>query len=115
MALPLVAVAGLSWLGGLLGSLLASLVGVFTKRIVWRLGLLSAIVGGMALLTGSLMVGAHALVMETAQAMPDGYALGLTLFLPTNLGACIGAMVSARLLRWAYDWQIRLLTMKAAV
>jgi hypothetical protein len=103
------------WLGGLVGELLKSVVGVFSKRIVWKLGVLSAIVGGMALLTGSLMVAGHAAILELATAMPSGASLGLSLFMPTNTGACIGAMVSARLLRWAYDWQIKILTMKAVV
>jgi len=115
MAFPLVAVAGLSWLGGLVGSLLTSLVTVFSKRVVWRLGLLSATVGGMALLTGGLMVAGHAAILGLVTAMPAGASLGLSLFLPTNTGACVGAMVSARLLRWAYDWQIKILTMKAAI
>lgn len=115
MAFPLVAVAGLSWLGGLIGSLLTSVITVFSKRVVWRLGLLTAIVSGMALLTGGLMVAGHAAILSLSTAMPSGASLGLSLFLPTNVGACVGAMVSARLLRWAYDWQIKVLTMKAAV
>lgn len=115
MAFPLVAVAGLSWLGGVIGSLLTSVITVFSKRVVWRLGLLTAIVSGMALLTGGLMVAGHAAILSLATAMPSGASLGLSLFLPTNVGACVGAMVSARLLRWAYDWQIKVLTMKAAV
>jgi len=86
-----------------------------SQRVVWRLGLLTAIVSGMALLTGGLMVAGHAAILSLATAMPSGASLGLSLFLPTNVGACVGAMVSARLLRWAYDWQIKVLTMKAAV
>lgn len=115
MAAPLVAVAGLAWLGGLLGSLITTVVTVFTKRVFWRLAILTAVVSGMALLTGGLMVAGHAAILGLATSMPSGASLGLSLFLPTNVGACVGAMVSARLLRWAYDWQIKFLTMKAAV
>jgi len=111
MPAPLI-VAGFAWFAGVLGGLFASAAAYITKRVVWRLSVVVALVTAAASLTLGLMTAAHASIAALTQSLPEGATLAGNLFLPTNLGACLGVIASAHVLRWVYDWQVSLLMAK---
>jgi len=110
--MPQLAIAGLVWLGGVLASFIGQSFAFFAKRITWQLALLAAVVASMATLTGAMMLGGYSLIQGLMTAMPSTAGAPLDLFLPTNTGACLGAIVSVDVMRWVYDWRIKLLTVK---
>lgn len=112
--MPLPVLAGLSWFGGLLTSALAGLFAWFIQFFTRRTAILAAGVVLLVTLTTAFMAGCYALLAGIQAAAPSFVDTAFQLFVPGNLGACVGAMMSARALKWAYLWQVRLVDARMA-
>jgi len=112
MAIPLI--VGLPWLAGVLTSLFTGLitfaVAVFTKRFA----IIAAVVVLITTVTGAFMGAAYALVSTVSASMPSGISAGIGLFVPSNASACAGPVAAAYVLKWAYSWQIKVLSFRAS-
>lgn len=110
MAIPLI--AGLPWLAAIFTGIFASIVGVLTKWLTKRVAIFVAAIAVLLTVTTSFMAAAYALINALTVALPTGFAQAWGLFMPGNTAACIGAIVSAHVLRWAYDWQTKIIQLK---
>jgi len=94
------AIAGM--LGGLFFGLMEWLTKFVSRKVAYQLAIITAIMavtGGFILLIKGLFVG----IMVYA---PSQIACSIHLFVPSNATACVSAVLSARLVRWVYEWKI---------
>lgn len=110
--MPLPMLAGVSWLGGLLISAFTALflwfVQIFTKRLALVAAALVFIIG----LTTALWAALEGLISGLTLALPSEFTQAIGLILPSNTTTCVAIMVSASMLKYAYDWNIKVIQYK---
>jgi hypothetical protein len=89
-----------------LGNLIASFVPYFTKRFAFRTAIISATLTGTVAFAVAMAVGIKALFLGITYALPTWAAPG-AMFLPSNLPLCISAVITANLVRFAYDLNVK--------
>jgi len=110
--MPLPVLAGLPWLAGVIASAFAGLFAWFMTFVTKRFAIVAAGLVIIVTLTASLYAGLGALVATVAVTLPPSLVGHVGLFMPSNLGACVSIYVAARLARWAYDWNVKIIQMK---
>ncbi len=110
--MPLPVIAGLPWLAGVLTSAFAGLVVWFAQFFTKRLAVIAAAVAFMAGLTTAMFVAIQSLVGALTLAVPAVVVQGAGFVLPSNLSLCISLIVTARMLRYAYDWNVKFVQLK---
>lgn len=89
-----------------LGSLIAQFVPYFTKRFAFRTAVIASTVAGTVVFATAMAVGIKALIVGITYALPSWAAPG-AMFLPSNLPVCISAVITAQLVRFAYDLNVK--------
>lgn len=112
--MPIPVVVGLPWLAGILTSLFTGLITFAAAMITKRFAVIAAAVVLITTVTGAFMGAAYALVSTVSASMPSGISAGIGLFVPSNASACAGAVAAAYVLKWAYSWQVKILSFRAS-
>jgi len=101
---------GIPFLAGVFGSVMSGLISFLAQFMTKRIAIVIAAIAAVVLVTG-VFVGAISALVDTIQfSFPDyKYAF---LFLPSNFEDGFGAIVAAKVLRWAYDWNIKIIQWK---
>jgi len=107
MALQLI--AGLPWLAGIIVSALSALIAFFAQYMTKRVAIVAAALIIFTSVTAGFMAAAYALLSAISVTMPSDLEPGLALIVPSNAGACLGAVASAHVLRWVYAWQVKVI------
>lgn len=113
--MPIAAVAGLPWLAGILGSLFTGIVGFFVQFFTKRLAIVVAGVAIIVTLTAGLFTALEGLLSGLTYIVPTEISAGAALVTPSNLTACISIIISAKMLRYAYDWNVKVLQYKMKI
>lgn len=90
------------WLGGLI----ANLVPFFTKFLVKRTAIAAATVAGSIVFVSAMAVAIKALLVGITYSLPS-WAVAGAMFLPSNLPICISAVITAQLIRFAYELNMK--------
>lgn len=105
MAIP--ALLGLPWLASAIGGFFASAAGWYTATTIKKIALITAALAVIISITGGFSLAIKALLDAVVYPVPQISAIYL--ILPSNFPAVTGAFISLRLLRWAYDWNIKVI------
>ncbi|MCL1478318.1 minor coat protein [Marinobacter sp. M3C] len=101
---------GIPFLAGIFGSVILGLISFLAQFMTKRIAIAIAGIAAVVTVTGAFVGAISALVATIQFSFPDyEYAF---LFLPSNFQACFGAIVAAKVLRWAYDWNIKIIQWK---
>lgn len=111
MALP--ALLGSSWLGALLVGAFTSLFTFLTQHLSKRLAIVLLVLGAIATLTTAFFLAIGGLISGISHTMPSFVALGLGHIWPSNGQACMAAIGTGHVLRFAYEWNVKAARMKA--
>ena len=103
------AVAGIPWLATILGSLFAGLLSFFVKYISKRFALTAAFVVGSLSLFAVFFSVIWGLLQTLNYVAPAELAMAFRSIIPDNFVTCTGAYLTARIARWIYDWNTRVL------
>ena len=104
------ALLGIPWLAGALGTALTGLIGFFGKYFTKKLAILAAVITAAATLTGGFLLAIEGLMAGIHYAMPS---LGnWYTFIPGNFTACVSTLITAEIIRWVYDWNIKIIQWK---
>jgi hypothetical protein len=99
-------VARLPALAAFLGGIFAQVVGLFATKFTIstaiQVGAIASIVG----LTLILLVAFKTLMFGLTAAFPPFYSQAMSLIIPTNLLPCLTAIMSAKIVRWVWIWQV---------
>lgn len=92
-----------TWLGGLFTGLVTWMGGFLTKRLAIAAATITAILS----LTAAFILAIEATVAGLAQPFP---AVGgwWGLIAPSNASSILGATITARLIAWAYVWNVKI-------
>jgi len=99
-------------LAGLLGSLFMALVSFFAKYLTKRVAIVLAAIGAVTVVTGAFIAAINAIVAGFVYAVPASIQIGASWIMPYNFDECLGAIVSGHLLRWGYDWNVKIIQWK---
>lgn len=97
----------------LLGALLAGLFGSLASFLGKFLAAKTAVAVAAIAVFASLTVAFVALIATSINAvlwsgaLPDGFVLGFSFFMPDNFPACIGAIIAGEIAAALYRWNVR--------
>lgn len=95
-----------SWLAGLIGNLAALLGLSLAKKTIF----LAAAIAASISITLAFAYSIKAMVLTVVVDLPAWAATG-AMFLPSNTGLCISLVISAKIARFIYDWNMSHLRM----
>lgn len=100
-------------LAAFFGTLFAQIVGFFVKwfsvKTAMQLGIITAVVS----LTVGVFVFVKGLILGIAVVAPPEFGHAMSLIMPNNLPLCFSSIVSARIVRWVWIWQVHYIEMYA--
>ena len=97
------------WLASLLGSLFSGLVAAFAAYMTKRLAIVLAVIAAIATLTTAFFLALYAIASGIATVAPPFVIVAWSLFVPSNLPVLISAALTVRVMRWAYDWNVKVI------
>lgn len=110
--MPVPVLVGLPWLASLLGGFFASLFSFFATYVTKRVAIVAAAVIIIGTLTVGLFTALELLVDALTFVLPAEFTGMAGHFVPPIAPACVTAHTTARLLRFAYDWNVRVIQYK---
>jgi len=96
------------WLGALFTSLVSFFAVFITKRIAITLVVIAAIV----VVTASFVLAINAAIAAIQYAAPSELVMAWGWLVPDNADDCIAAILAGNVLRWAYDWNVKVIQLK---
>ena len=104
------ALLAIPFLASAVGTALAALIGFFGKWLTKKFAVLAAVLTATVAFTAAFLGAIEGLLAGINYAMPS---LGSWFtFLPSNLSACVGTILAAEVMRWVYDWNVRIIQWK---
>ncbi len=100
------------WLGSLLVTLFTSLFTLFMQYASKRLLIIAAVVGAASVFTLGFFALMVALMHQISLSAPPFLSDALGLVVPANLPLIVSIVATARIARWAYEWNIKVLQWK---
>lgn len=110
--MPIPILAGLPWLASAIISAFTAIFTWFTSYLTRRVALVAAAVVIIIALTTGLFAALEGLLAGLSYAMPSAITEGLALVTPSNLSLCLSIIITAHMLRYAYDWNVRIVQLK---
>lgn len=108
-ALSIPAIA--AFFGNLAANILAWFATRVTKTAAINLTVVILVIGLAAAVAASI----YALLGALSYAVPDYVSQGFSFFLPSNAIPCTSTILSARFIRWVWEWQYYAVTKVADV
>lgn len=97
------------WIGTLLGTLLTSLVQFFMNYLTKRLAIVLAVVAGISAFTFGFFAAIVVVINGISVSLPSEVSAGLSLVIPSNFPLCVSAILTAHLIRWVYEWNVKVI------
>lgn len=105
------AILGIPVLAGIIGAVFTSLIEFFGKYLTKKVATVASAIVVIGTVTFAFIAGIEALFAGIYYALPSGMG-NWTVFLPSNITVCISAIVTGEVLRWAYDWNVKIIQWK---
>lgn len=109
MAFPL---AAIPWLAAVLGAAFYALIKFLVGYVGRRLAVALAAVALVLALTAALFAGMMASIASLNHFTPPPIQQAFSLIVPMNLPLVFSVVLSARILRWVYEWNIKIIQWK---
>ncbi len=110
--MPFPLLAGIPWLASLIGGLFSGLVAFFAQYLTKRLAVVLVAISVLTTLTAAFSAALSALMTGLLIAMPPQLSQVLGWVVPSNFTACSGAIITGHLLRWVYEWNVKIVQLK---
>jgi len=103
---------GMPWLAGVITSAFTGLFVWFTQFLTKRLALVVAAIAIILAMTAAFFLAIEGLISALSLAAPIEVTQFAGFVLPNNISSSIAIIISARLLRYAYDWNVKFTQLK---
>lgn len=107
-----VAAGLLPWLAGAVSGMFFALMSFFSKYLMKRIAVVMAVLGVIVALTTAFFVAIQAVVAVVAPSVPPGISTALGWFLPSQTPTLMGVLFACRILRWTYEWHVKVVQWK---
>jgi hypothetical protein len=110
--MPIPVIAGIPFLASVIGGFFAAIVAYFAKFVSKRVAVLLVGIGFLVAATLAFISLIEGLMSSVAIITPPWLSLAAQLVVPDNLSTCVSVLVTARIARWAYEWNVKIIQMK---
>ena len=110
--MPLPLLAGIPWLAGVIGAFFVAMFTWLVQFVTKKIALVLAVVSVIALVTTTFFAAIHSVIAALSFVSPPFLSTAVSWVVPDNFTACVSAILTAHLLKWAYAWQVRILQYK---
>lgn len=97
------------WLASFLGTIFTAIVSALMTHFSKRIAIILAVVAAIAALTTGFFLAIYSIASGLASVAPPFVLTAWSLIVPSNLTILISAMLTARVLRWVYDWNVKVI------
>lgn len=95
-----------------IGSLISSIAGFFAAWMSKQIAIRIAVIAALVAFTTTFVTAIRGILAALSYATPPQLSMALSWIVPTNVDVCLAAWASAAALRWAYDWNTKIIQMK---
>ena len=99
-------------LAGLIAAVGSALASFFATFLTKKVALAVALVAAVVLLTGTIYVTLEGLFSAVAYVMPSYVQDAACMLLPSNLQACMTAIIAGKVAEYVYIWKVKVLQWK---
>lgn len=92
-----------AFLAGIFANIVAFFAKWFTKNTAMQLGIIAAV----SSVTIAMVATIKSLIFGLTFVLPPMYIQAMSLIVPDSLPVCFSAIVSAKVVRWVWIWQVR--------
>lgn len=110
--MPIPVIAGIPFLASAIGGFFVAVVAYFAKFISKRVAVVLVALGLIATATLTFIGLIEGLMSGISVISPPWLTMAAGLVVPDNLSACVSILVSGRIARWAYEWNVKIIQMK---
>lgn len=107
------ALIGIPLLASFITSILSKLFEFFLKFFSKRVAIALVSITAMVSLTVGFFTAIKTIFTQIASVSPPFLNNAASLVVPDNFLACLTIMLSARLLRWGYEWNIKIIALRS--
>ena len=111
MAFPVV-MTGMSRLAGVIGIIFTSVFSYFAKFVTKKFAVVAAAIVLISASTITFISLITGLASGLAVVSPPWLSTAASLVVPDNTAACISVIMTGRIARWAYEWNVRVIQYK---
>lgn len=97
-----------------LGSLFTSFAGFFSLWFTKKVALLLVAITASVALVYSLNSALAGFLAQISYTVPSYLLIASSWIVPQNFNWCVSAVIGAQVIRFAYDWQVRILGWKVS-
>lgn len=101
---------GIPWLATAIGGFLTTTIAFFASFLTRRFAIIAAVITVVVSLTVAFIATIEGLIAGINYVSPD--MAGVFAIVPGNFSACLSVIVTAKMLKWAYSWNVTLAQMK---
>lgn len=99
-------------LASYLGTLIFGVAGWLGTWLTKRIAILIAVIGMVVTLTAGIIFSLESAISVLSQAIPNNILIGASWVWPSNANVCIAAIGSAKIAKWVYEWNIKIIQYK---
>lgn len=97
------------WLAAVLGGLFTKLVEFFGSYLTKRLAIIVAVLAAITTVVTGFLAAIRMAIESISVITPPFLNDVAGLVIPENVPVLISILISARITRWAYDWNVRVI------
>jgi hypothetical protein len=101
---------GIPWLATAIGTFFTSTIGFFAAYLTRRIAVVTAVVAVILSLTVAFIAAIEGMISSIPYVAPD--FTGAFAIVPGNFSTCVSIMLTAKVLKWAYSWNVALAQIK---
>lgn len=101
--------AGIPWLLGGISAVLVGVIGHLSRDTLKKLVIIAKVVAGLVVFIAALFSALSAIADGLSIISPPGLAQAASMVVPDNLLLIVSTLVSARIVRWVYEWNVKIL------
>lgn len=102
----------LPWLAAAIAGLFFSLMQFFSKYVLKRFAIVLAVIGVTVTLTTGFFVAITSVTSAVVVFVPPEITVAAGWFLPNQTPTLLGLLFTCRLMRWAYEWHVKVVQWK---
>lgn len=97
------------YIAAVLGGLFGGLVQWLAKYVTRRVAIVAAVIVLLFGMITAFFAAINAAVASISVLTPPGFNQAMSMVMPDNVPGLISILISARILRWVYEWNVKII------
>lgn len=100
------------WLAGAIAALFFTLMQFFSKYLLKKFAVILAVIALVVSLTTGFFLAINGLVSAFVVFIPPQFTVAASWVLPSQTPTLLGFLFTARIIRWTYEWHVKVVQWK---